>query len=69
MDGLSENLVAEQARFEAASAAGDMDTAAVIVGEAADLIRHRGPAQVTLQKMVSQAEDRLRCLTRLVEPI
>lgn len=69
MDGLRENLAAEQAHFEAASTAGDIDTAAVIIGEAADLIRGREPAQVTLKKMISQAEDRLRCLSRLVEPI
>ncbi len=69
MDGLRENLAAEQARFEAASTTGDIDTAAVIIGEAADLIRDREPAQVTLKKMISQAEDGLRCLNRLVEPI
>ncbi len=69
VDGLSGNLAAEQARFEAASTAGDIDTAAVIIGEAADLIRGREPAQVTLKKMISQAEDGLRCLNRLVEPI
>ncbi len=67
--GLRENLAAEQAHFEAASTAGDIDTAAVIVGEAVDLIRRREPAQVILQKMMSQAEDQLRCLTQLVEPI
>lgn len=69
MIGLSENLAAEQARFEAASTAVDIDTAAVIIGEAADLIRTRGPAQVTLHGMTSQAEDRLRCLCRFVEPL
>lgn len=69
MGGLSESLAAEQAHFEAASIAGDIDTAAVIVGEAVDLIRRREPAQVILQKMMSRAEDQLRCLTRLVEPI
>ena len=69
MDGLSQNLAEEQARFNAASAAGDIDVAAVIVGEAADLIRLREPAQATLHRMISQAEDRLRCIGRLVEPI
>ncbi len=68
MDGLSQNLAEEQARFNAASAAGDIDVAAVIVGEAADLIRLREPAQATLHRMISQAEDRLQCLGRLVEP-
>jgi nitronate monooxygenase len=69
MDGLSQNLAEEQARFNAASAAGDIDVAAVIVGEAADLIRLREPAQATLHRMISQAEDRLRCIGRLVQPI
>ncbi len=68
-DGLTQNLAEEQARFEAASAAGDTDVAAVIVGEAADLIRRREPAHVTLHRMTSLAEDRLRCIGRLAEPI
>ena len=68
-DGFTQNLAEEQARFEAASAAGDTDVAAVIVGEAADLIRLREPAQVTLHGMISLAEDRLRCIGRLAEPI
>jgi len=42
--------------------------AAVIVGEAADLIWNRGPAQATLQEMTSQAGDILQRLGRLVEP-
>jgi nitronate monooxygenase len=68
MDGLTQNLAEEQTRFEAASVAGDTDVAAVIVGEAADLIRLREPAQVTLHGMISLAEDRLRCIGRLAEP-
>lgn len=55
--------------FDAASTAGDIDTAAVTVGEAVNLIRRREPAEIILQTMVSQAEDQLRCLTRLIEPI
>lgn len=66
MDGLSENLAAEQAHFEAASRAGDIDTAAVIIGEAADLIRSREPARATLLRMISQAEDRLHASANLV---
>lgn len=68
IDGLSQNLAAEQARFNAASKSGNTDVAAVIVGEAADLIRARGPAQTTVHKMISQAEDRLRCVGQFVEP-
>jgi nitronate monooxygenase len=66
--GLCENLAQEQIRFKAASESGNMDVAAVIVGEAADLIQKRGPAHATLQEMVSQAEDILQSLSRLVEP-
>lgn len=69
MAGLRKNLTAEQARFNAALAAGDMDVAAVIVGEAADLIQAREPARVTLHRMVSQAEDRMRGLGQLVGPL
>ncbi len=64
--GLRENLAQEQTRFNTASAAGDLDVAAVIVGEAADLIRTPQTAQATLRAMISQAEDRLRCLCRYV---
>jgi nitronate monooxygenase len=69
MVGLSRNIAKEQKRFKAATAAGDMDVAAVIVGEAVDLIRTRASAEVILCGMMSQAEDRLLCLTRLVEAI
>ncbi|WP_120498955.1 nitronate monooxygenase [Roseovarius sp. EL26] len=69
IDGLARNLAEEQARFDAAWAADDTDIAAVIVGEAADLIRLREPAQTTLYRMISQAEDRLQRIGRLVEPI
>ena len=69
IDGLAWNLAEEQVRFDAAWAADDTDIAAVIVGEAADLIRLREPAQTTLYRMISQAEDRLRRIGRLVEPI
>ena len=68
IEGLRQNLTKEQARFNAAWAADDTDIAAVIVGEAADLIRIIEPAQATLHGMISQAEDRLRCISRIVEP-
>lgn len=68
MAGLSQNLSHEQDRFKAASDAGDMDVAAVIVGEAADLIRAQETAQATLQEMTTQAGDILQRLGRLVEP-
>jgi nitronate monooxygenase len=67
IEGLRQNLAEEQARFEAAWAADDTDIAAVIVGEAADLIRVIEPAQATLHGMISQAEDRLQRISRIVE--
>jgi len=69
IDGLTQNLAAEKERFEASRTADDTDVAAVIVGEAADLIRSREPAQATLHRMISQAEHRLRRVGQLVEPI
>ncbi len=68
IEGLGQNLAEEQARFKAACAADDTDIAAVIVGEAADLIRVIEPAQATLHRMILQAEDRLRRISRIVEP-
>lgn len=66
--GLRQDLAEEQNRFEAARAADDTDIAPVIVGEAADLIRVTEPAQDTLHAMISQANDCLRRISRLVEP-
>ncbi len=68
IEGLRQNLAEEQVRFEAAWTADDTDIAAVIVGEAADLIRAIEPAQATLHRMISQAEGRLRRIRRIVEP-
>jgi len=68
ISGLRQNLAAEQDRFHAASAAGDTDIIPVIVGEAADLVRTIEPAQDTLHRMITQAEDHLRRLSRFVAP-
>jgi nitronate monooxygenase len=67
--GLAQNLAKEQERFKAATEANDIDVAAVIVGEAVDLVRTRGPAQATLHEMILQAEDRLRCLSQSIAPL
>jgi nitronate monooxygenase len=69
LEGLTQNLAQEQDRFKTASLAGDIDVAAVIVGEAVDLVRTRGPAQTTLHGMISQAEDRMRCLSQYMDPL
>ena len=66
MDGLVQNLAKEQARFEAARVADDTDVAAVIVGEASDLVHFSEPAQVTLHRMIEQAENRMRYISQLV---
>jgi len=67
VDGLMQNIEVEKERFEASRTADDTDVAAVIVGEAADLIRSREPAQATLHRMISQAEHRLHRVGQLVE--
>ena len=69
IEGLRQNLAEEQARFNAAWAADDTDIAAVIVGEAADLIQAIEPTQATLHGMISQAEDQLRRIGRLVSVV
>lgn len=69
IDGLTRNLAPEQARYETARVADDMDVAAVIVGEATDLVRIREPAQTTLHRMIVQAEDQLRRIGQLIDPI
>jgi nitronate monooxygenase len=54
------DAVEEQARYAAARDAGDFDTAAVIAGEAADLIRGVEPAAAIVTRMVAEAETLLR---------
>jgi nitronate monooxygenase len=67
IDGLKQNIAAEQARFDVAIAADDSDIAPVIVGEAVGFIRAVEPAQDTLHGMISQAEDCLQRLGGLVD--
>lgn len=68
IEGLRQNLNDERARFEAAQDVDDIDIAPVIIGEAADLVRAIEPVQDTLHRMVAQAEDHLRYISRLVAP-
>lgn len=67
IDGLARNLPEQQARYNVATAAADTEIAPVIVGEATDLVRVREPAQATLHRMVSEAEDTLRHVGKLVK--
>ena len=53
-------LEAERARYAAAAAAGDVDTAVVFAGEAIDLIDAVEPARAILARMVQQAQACLR---------
>lgn len=50
----------EKARYAEAAAAGDTDTAVVIVGEAIDMVHAVEPAAVILRRMTDQAETLLR---------
>jgi nitronate monooxygenase len=68
IEGFAQNLAAEQARFEAARIADDTDIAPVIIGEATDLVRAIEPAQDTVSRMISQAENQLRHLGSLIGP-
>lgn len=58
--GLQAAIGAEQARFVAARDAGDFDTAAVIAGEAADLVRGVEPAAAIVQRIMQGAAPALR---------
>jgi nitronate monooxygenase len=46
----------ELARYDRARAEGDFDTAAVIAGEAADLVRGIEPAGAIVERIVAEAE-------------
>lgn len=59
-EGLQARIAAERRRYEQAREAGDFDTAAVIAGEAADLVRAIKPAEDILANMVTQAEALLQ---------
>jgi nitronate monooxygenase len=61
---LTENIDAEAARYAAARAAGDFDTAAVIAGEAAGLIHDLPDAGEIVVRTVAQAEELIRTSAR-----
>ncbi len=58
-DSLRAMQAAEAARYAAAAAAGNFDTAAVIAGEAIDLIHDLPPAAVLVERLVAEAESAL----------
>ncbi len=59
-DGLIRDLEQQKARYAAARDAGDVSVAAVIAGEAVDLVRTQQPADAILTAMVAEAEELLR---------
>jgi nitronate monooxygenase len=61
---LTENIDAEAARYAAARAAGDFDTAAVIAGEAAGLIHDLPDAGEIVVRTVAQAEELIKTSAR-----
>lgn len=58
-DGLQRDLEQQKAHYAAARDAGDVSVAAVIAGEAVDLIHAQQPAADILNTMVAQAENLL----------
>lgn len=58
--GLSAQLAGEQARYLSARVAGDFNTAAVIAGEAADLVHAIEPARVIVERIVRETGPALR---------
>ena len=64
---LAEDLAAEQARYTQAREAGDFDVAAVVAGEAADLVRALAPAASIVEGMVAEAQKLLQRAGSLVE--
>lgn len=60
LTGLKANIDTERQRFLAARDAGNTDIAAVIVGEAGDLVREQLSAGDVVRNMVADAESRIR---------
>jgi nitronate monooxygenase len=67
VDGLKRDLERQSKAYAAAQEAGDMDTAAVIIGEAVDLVRASESARDIVQRMTVEAEARLRAGERLID--
>ena len=67
VNGLAENLAVEQIRFETAQEFDDPDIAAVIVGEAADLVCCKEPARAILNRTISDAETNILRINQLVD--
>lgn len=66
-EAMKESLDAVRDGFARAAASGDTDEAAVVVGEAADLIRDVPAAGDLVRRMVGEAEAALRLGVRFIE--
>jgi nitronate monooxygenase len=66
LDGLRRNAAIEQPKYSKAREAGDIDVAAVIVGEAVDLVRGDENASEIVTRIASQAESLLRNTARFM---
>ncbi|HEV7369360.1 nitronate monooxygenase [Arenibaculum sp.] len=58
-DLLAQDISRQRQAYQAAQAAGDVDTAAVIVGEAVDLVRAQEGAAAVVRRIAEEAEARL----------
>jgi nitronate monooxygenase len=66
LDGLHRNAPVEQPKYAEAREAGDTDVAAVIVGEAVDLIHTEETASDIVSRICSDAEMLLRSTERFL---
>lgn len=64
--GLQGSLASEQVRYEQARQAGNVDVAAVIIGEAVDMVRAVEPADTIVRRIAAEAERALAGGVRLL---
>lgn len=66
IDELRADIDGQRRRYDAAQQAGDMEVAATIIGEGVGLVRRIEPAEAILDRMVAEAEARIRATARMV---
>ena len=66
LDDLKQRVATEKPRYLKAAADGDTDVAAVIVGEAVDLIHAEEGAAAIVHRIVAEAETRLRAAPQML---
>lgn len=67
LDGMKSQIISEQARYLSARVAGDFNTAAVIAGEAADLVHAIEPAGVIVERIMRDTGPALRAALALLQ--